>query len=40
MPLWFFKEEARVRGKIVIVTPSREIPLAQNYEFGRLVGRS
>ncbi len=34
IPLWFFLKLNRLRSKIVIVTPSREIPLRQNYKFG------
>ena len=37
VPLWFVMKGNRKRPKIVIVTPSREIPLSQNYEFGRLI---
>lgn len=37
VPLWFFLNEKRLRSRVVIVTPSREIPLAQNFEFGRLI---
>lgn len=37
VPLWFFmRGEGRRRG-VVIVTPSRGIPLKQNLEFGRAV---
>lgn len=38
IPLWFFLRLARLKSKIVIVTPSREIPLEQNFEFGRAMG--
>jgi aromatic ring-opening dioxygenase LigB subunit len=38
VPLWFFLKEARLRSNIVIVTPSREVPLGKNLEFGRMVG--
>jgi aromatic ring-opening dioxygenase LigB subunit len=34
IPLWFFLRLNRLRSKIVIVTPSREIPLKENYRFG------
>jgi len=37
VPLWFFMHENRIRPKIVIVTPSREIPLDQNIAFGRTI---
>lgn len=38
VPLWFVTEE-RVRARIVIVAPSREIPLEQNISFGKVVAR-
>jgi len=37
VPLWFFTHENRIRPKIVIVAPSREIPLEQNVAFGRII---
>jgi aromatic ring-opening dioxygenase LigB subunit len=37
VPLWFFLRGAHPRTRIVIVTPSREIPLGQNVEFGRVI---
>ena len=37
IPLWFFLKGARLKRKIVIVTPSRGIPLEQNFEFGEAV---
>lgn len=37
VPLWFFIRGHRVRPRLVVVTPSREIPLRQNVEFGRVV---
>ena len=37
IPLWFFLRGNGLKSKIVIVTPSRGIPLAQNYEFGKVV---
>jgi len=37
VPLWFFMHENRIRPKVVIVTPSREIPLDQNIAFGRTI---
>ena len=37
VPLWFVLK--RVRSKIVIVAPSREIPLRTNYRFGQLMGK-
>ena len=35
VPLWFFSR--RTKAKILIVTPSRGIPLSQNFEFGKAV---
>ena len=40
VPLWFFLKGARTKSRIVIVTPSREIPLSQNVEFGRVVAET
>jgi len=37
VPLWFFMHENRIRPKVVIVTPSREIPLELNIAFGRTI---
>lgn len=37
IPLWFVMRRSRKKPKVVIVTPSREIPLSQNYEFGRVI---
>ena len=37
VPLWFFLKSTRLKSRIVIVTPSREIPLAQNVEFGKII---
>jgi aromatic ring-opening dioxygenase LigB subunit len=37
IPLWFFGAQERKKPKIVIVTPSREIPLVQLVDFGRVV---
>lgn len=39
VPLWFVLKERKLRSKILIVTPSREIPLRKNFLFGRLLGR-
>jgi aromatic ring-opening dioxygenase LigB subunit len=36
VPLWFFMRK-KMKPKIVIVTPSREIPIAQNYAFGAIL---
>jgi aromatic ring-opening dioxygenase LigB subunit len=38
IPLWFFLRGTGLRSRIVIVTPSRGIPISQNFEFGKLVG--
>lgn len=37
IPLWFFLRGTSPRSKILIVTPSRGIPLRQNFEFGTCV---
>ena len=37
VPLWFVLSERRLRARVVIVSPSREIPLRQNYEFGSMI---
>jgi len=37
VPLWFFMHENRIRPKVVIVAPSREIPLELNVAFGRTI---
>ena len=37
VPLWFVLKERRVKSKIVIVAPSREIPLRKNFLFGRIM---
>lgn len=39
VPLWFVLSKRRLGPKIVIVAPSREIPLRLNFEFGRLLGK-
>lgn len=39
IPLWFLLKGARLRSKVLIVTPSRGIPLKQNFEFGRVVAK-
>jgi aromatic ring-opening dioxygenase LigB subunit len=38
VPLWFIIPQCKPKPKVVIVTPSREIPLLQNFQFGKLVG--
>lgn len=37
VPLWFFLKGTHLKSRVVIVTPSREIPLLQNVEFGKIV---
>lgn len=39
VPLWFALKPASKRTKIVIVAPSREIPIELNLRFGQLLGR-
>lgn len=39
IPAWFFLKEQRLRSRLVIVSPSREISLRENFEFGRVVAR-
>ena len=39
VPMWFVAKEERVKARIVIVTPSREIPLRQNIDFGRTIAK-
>ena len=39
VPMWFIAKEEGVKAKIVIVAPSREIPLEQNISFGRVLAR-
>ena len=34
IPLWFFLKMNRLKSRIVIVTPSRDIPLDHNFRFG------
>jgi aromatic ring-opening dioxygenase LigB subunit len=37
VPLWFFLKETRLAARVVVVTPSREIPLRQNVRFGEVI---
>jgi len=37
IPLWFIFKACKRKPRIAIVTPSREIPLKQNHEFGRVI---
>ncbi len=39
IPLWFLLKEQKLKSRILIVAPSREIPLRTNFDFGRLLGR-
>ena len=39
VPLWFPLRERKLKAQVVIVTPSREIPLARNFEFGRVIAK-
>ena len=39
VPMWFIAKEERVKARIVIVAPSREIPLDQNISFGKVLAR-
>jgi aromatic ring-opening dioxygenase LigB subunit len=40
IPLWFFGAQEKKKPQIVIVTPSREIPLTQLVEFGEVIART
>jgi aromatic ring-opening dioxygenase LigB subunit len=40
IPLWFFRAQERGKPRIVIVTPSREIPLTQLVEFGKIIAQT
>jgi aromatic ring-opening dioxygenase LigB subunit len=40
IPLWFLLGSKRRARRILVVTPSRGIPLNMNFEFGRVVGRA
>lgn len=40
IPLWFFIRMNRIRPKIVIVTPSREIALAKNAKMGEIIAQT
>lgn len=39
VPMWFIAKEERVKARLVIVAPSREIPLEQNISFGKVLAR-
>ena len=37
VPLWFMMQRCAKKPKIMIVTPSREIALKKNFDFGRII---
>lgn len=37
VPLWFMIPRCRRKPRLVIVTPSREIPLSKNFQFGQVI---
>ena len=37
VPLWFMLPQCRRKPKLVIVTPSREVPLSKNFQFGKII---
>ena len=39
VPLWFFLRGNRLKSEVLIVTPSRGIPLEQNHEFGKCIAK-
>ena len=39
IPLWFFLRGNRLKSKVLVVTPSRGIPLEQNREFGKCIAK-
>jgi len=39
IPLWFFLKRG-TKSRILVVTPSRGIPLEKNFEFGKAIGRA
>jgi aromatic ring-opening dioxygenase LigB subunit len=40
IPLWFLGAQEKKKPRIIIVTPSREIPLTQLVEFGKVMART
>ena len=40
IPLWFFGAQERKKPRIIIVTPSREIPLTQMVDFGKIIAQA
>lgn len=39
VPLWFVLREQKINSRILIVAPSREVPIRTNFDFGRLLGQ-
>ncbi len=39
VPLWFLMKGTRLKSRLVIVTPSREVRLEQNIAFGKVVAK-
>lgn len=39
VPLWFVLREQKIDSRILIVAPSREVPIRTNFDFGRLLGQ-
>jgi len=39
VPLWFALVERKVKAQVVIVAPSREIPIQRNVRFGKVMGK-
>jgi len=40
VPLWFMIPKCRPKPKVVIVTPSREVQLTKNFQFGRIIAQT
>jgi aromatic ring-opening dioxygenase LigB subunit len=40
VPLWFFGAQEKKKPQIIVVTPSREIPLTKLVEFGKVVAQA
>ena len=40
VPLWFMIPHCRPKPKVVIVTPSREINLSKNFQFGKVIAET
>jgi aromatic ring-opening dioxygenase LigB subunit len=39
VPLWFILPQCHPKPKIVMITPSREIQLSENFRFGKVIGQ-